>query len=324
MNITQSLNHRLGLTEISLPGAQSVTVATMQSNQLTTDIPNYSPNSIVTGQQDDYDYQDDRKEELYQVDGTMDIQTPTDNSGDNVENELDNNVCKRQRKIYAPADAIRKEMTKQRQAEILKRQREKDRAKAQAEVNRDKTDNANKPRLYKPKGKASHPDQIKSSKKGRRTPRIHDDNRVPNDPQSDEDTQDEDILIGDKDIVPDDGEEPLGPDRIGLYTFFLEGEGNPPDLMGVDDDQLLAIQNDLRERLKARDKARERAVARKLCELEQKHEFANAQFLKHFAQISELLEPTVKNAQPKVKPADKMVMLPALFDSEKPEKAKTD
>ena len=191
-------------------------------------------------------------------------------------------------------------------------------------MNRDKTDNANKPRLYKPKGKASHPDQIKSSKKGRRTPRIHDDNRVPNDPQSDEDTQDEDILIGDKDIVPDDGEEPLGPDRIGLYTFFLEGEGNPPDLMGVDDDQLLAIQNDLRERLKARDKARERAVARKLCELEQKHEFANAQFLKHFAQISELLEPTVKNAQPKVKPADKMLMLPALFDSEKPEKAKTD
>ena len=48
--------------------------------------------------------------------------------------------------------------------------------------------------------------------------------------------------------------------------------------MGVDDDQLLAIQNDLRERF-ARGKARERAVYRKLCELEQKHEFANAQFL---------------------------------------------
>ena len=42
--------------------------------------------------------------------------------------------------------------------------------------------------------------------------------------------------------------------------------------MGVDDDQLLAIQNDLRERLKARDEARERAVARKLGELEQKHD----------------------------------------------------
>ena len=53
--------------------------------------------------------------------------------------------------------------------------------------------------------------------------------------------------------------------------------------MGVDDDQLLVIQNDLQERLKARDEARERAVSRKLHELEQKHRFANAQYLKHFA-----------------------------------------
>ena len=49
--------------------------------------------------------------------------------------------------------------------------------------------------------------------------------------------------------------------------------------MGIDDDQLLAIQNDLRERLKARDEERERAIARKLHELEQKHKFAYAQFL---------------------------------------------
>ena len=107
---------------------------------------------------------------------------------------------------------------------------------------------------------------------------------------------------------------PLGPDKIGFYTFFLEGKGNLSDLMGIDDDQLLAIQNDLRERLNARDEERERAVTRKLCELEQKHEFTNAQFLKHFAQVTELLEPTVKEAQAKVKPADKMLMLPSLFD----------
>ena len=93
--------------------------------------------------------------------------------------------------------------------------------------------------------------------------------------------------------------------------------------MGIEDDQLLAIQNDLHERLKARDEARERAVSNKLHKLEQKHEFANAQFLKHFTQVSELLEPTAKDAQAKVKPADKMCMLPALFDGEKPEKAKT-
>ena len=93
--------------------------------------------------------------------------------------------------------------------------------------------------------------------------------------------------------------------------------------MGVDDDQLLAIQNDLRERLKARDEARERAVSRKLPELEQKHEFTNAEFLEHFTQVSKSLEPTVKDSQAKVKPADKMLMIPALLDGEKVEKAKT-
>ena len=103
----------------------------------------------------------------------------------------------------------------------------------------------------------------------------------------------------------------------------MEGQGNPPDLMGIEDDHLLAIQNDLHERLKARDEARERAISNKLHELEQKHEFANAEYLKHFAQVSELLEPTAKDAQVKVKLADKMLMLPPLFDGEKPKKAKT-
>ena len=103
----------------------------------------------------------------------------------------------------------------------------------------------------------------------------------------------------------------------------MEGQGNLPDLMGIEDDQLLAIQNDLHEKLKVRDEARDRAVSNKLHELEQKHEFANAQFLKHFAQVSKLLEPTAKDAQAKVKPADKMLMLPPLFDGEKPKKAKT-
>ena len=217
----------------------------VQSNQLTTNIPNHFPNSIATGQQDDSDYQDNRAEELYQVDGTMDIQTPTDNLDDKEDNEPDNNTHKRQRKIYAPADTIRKEMTKQRQAEVLKKQQEKERVKAQAKASKDKPDNANRPRLHNSQGKASHPDQIKRSKKGRRMARTHDDNRLPYDTQSDGDTQDEDILIGDEDIVPDDGEDPLGPDKIGFYIFFLEGQGNPPNLMSVDDDQLLAIQNDL-------------------------------------------------------------------------------
>ena len=151
----------------------------------------------------------------------------------------------------------------------------------------------------------------------------HENAKVLNDPPLDLDTQDEDILIADEYNPKDDSEYAVGPDEMGFYTFFLEGQGNLPNLMGIEDDQLLAIQNDLHERLKARDEARERAVLNKLHELEQKQKFANAQFLKNFAQVSELLEPTAKDAQAEVKPADKMLMLPPLFDGEKPEKAKT-
>ena len=146
---------------------------------------------------------------------------------------------------------------------------------------------------------------------------------MPNDPPLDPDTQDEDILITDQNNPQDDSNYPVGQDELDFYTFFLEGQDNLPDLMGIEDDQLLAIKNDLHERLKARDEARERAISKKLCELEQKHKFANAQYLKHFAQVSELLEPTAKDAPARVKLADKMLMLPPLFDGEKPEKAKS-
>ena len=155
----------------------------------------------------------------------------------------------------------------------------------------DDIDDTNNPKTQKSEGKASHPDQVKNSKKGKRTPRVHDNARVPNDPPLDLDTQDKDILITDEYIIEDDSEYAVGPDKIGFYTFFLEGQDNPPDLMGIEDDQLLAIQNDLCKIFKARDEARERAVSNKL---EQKHEFANAQFLKQLTQVSELLEPMLK------------------------------
>ena len=121
-------------------------------------------------------------------------------------------------------------MTKQRQAKVVKKHQEKERAKAQAEASKDKYDSANRSRLHKSKGKASHPDQIKRSKKGRRMARTHDDNMSPNDTQSDRHTQDEGILIGDEDIVPNDGEGPLDPVKICFYIFFLKGQGNPPIL----------------------------------------------------------------------------------------------
>ena len=185
----------------------------MQSDQLTTDIPNYLPNSIATGQQDDYNYQDDREEDLYQVDGTMDQQTPNDDSDNNENNEPDNIAGKRQRKTYATANTIIKEMTKQRHTDVLKKQQEKEKAKSQAEKY-NKIDNANRPRPHKSRGKASHPDQIKRSAKGQRMARTPLDNNTLNNPLSDKGTQDEHILTGNHDMAPDDDEEPLGPDKI--------------------------------------------------------------------------------------------------------------
>ena len=88
----------------------------VQFNQLTTRIANNLPNSTEIGQQDDNDYPDEREEYLYQLDGTTNIHTPTDHSIYDEDTEPDNNTCKRQRKTYTPADTIRKELTKQRQA----------------------------------------------------------------------------------------------------------------------------------------------------------------------------------------------------------------
>ena len=64
-----------------------------------------------------------------------------------------------------------------------------------------------------------------------------------NDPPLDLDTQDEDILIADEYDPQDDSEYAVGPDELGFHTFILEGQGNLPDLMGIEDEQLLAIQN---------------------------------------------------------------------------------
>ena len=180
-------------------------------------------------------------------------------------------------------DTNRKELTKQRQAEVLKNQQEKERLKAQTledrdnidrvsrtkskrpitqpEDNGENIDDTNSPRLHRSKGKASHPDQIKSSKKNRKMPRASGNATVPNDPPPDPDTPDEDPLIGDLIDTEEDSDYAQGLDELGFYTFFLKGEGNLPGLLGIEDDQLQAIQNDLHERMKARDEARERAIS---------------------------------------------------------------
>ena len=187
---------------------------------------------------------------------------------------------------------------------------------AQPEDNGDNIDDTNSPRPQRYEGKVSHPDQIKSSKKNRKMSRARGNTTVPNDPPPDPDTLDEDPLISDLTDTEEDSDYALGPDELGFYTFFIKGEGNLPDLLGIEDEQLLAIQNDLHQRMKARDEA----ISYKLHELEKKHDFTSTKYLKHFTQVSDLLEPTAKDAAARVKPADKMLMLPSLFDGEKPER----
>ena len=192
-------------------------------------------------------------------------------STDDEDTEPDNNACKRHRKVYAPVDASRNKLTKQRQAQVLKNQQEKERLKAQTLVNRDNADRDNRTRTKRPmaqpedngdnidetncprpqrsKGKASHPDQIKSLKKNRKTPRARGNATVLNDPPPDPDTPDEDPLIGDLIDTEEDSDCALGPDELGFYTFFLKGEGNLPDLLGIEDEQLLAIQNVLHQKM---------------------------------------------------------------------------
>ena len=93
------------------------------------------------------------------------------------------------------------------------------------------------------------------------------------------DTPDDDPLLGDLIDTEEDSDYALGPDELGFYTFFLKGEVNPPDLLGIEDEQLLAIQNHLHERMEARDETRKTAISKKLQELEQKHEFTNTQYV---------------------------------------------
>ena len=107
-------------------------------------------------------------------------------------------------------------------------------------------------------------------------------------------TTDKPVPLADGHNDSSNEQQAIGPDEIGFYTFFIEGQGNLPDLMSIEDDQLQAIQSDLCARLIARDQDREKAVADKLHKLEQKHKFANAEYLRHFTQVSELLELTVK------------------------------
>ena len=103
---------------------------------------------------------------------------------------------------------------------------------------------------------------------------------------------------------------------------MIQGASNPPDLEGVEEDQLLEIQRNIQDKLKQRDEEREKNITKRMKQYELKYDFINKALLESVAQITEMTKNDNIAASAKVKSANKMVMLTTLFDGSKPEMAK--
>ena len=107
-----------------------------------------------------------------------------------------------------------------------------------------------------------------------------------------------------------------------MYEFLIQGAPNPCDLEGIEEDQLLEIQQNIQDKLKQRDEERERNITKRMKQYEEKYDFINKSLLESVVHIPEMTKTDHPMAAAKVKSADKMVMLPLLFDGSKPEVAK--
>ena len=50
----------------------------------------------------------------------------------------------------------------------------------------------------------------------------------------------------------------ISEDDIHVYEFIFQGLPNPPELEGIDEDRLMALQRNVQEQLRKRDKEREK------------------------------------------------------------------
>ena len=96
---------------------------------------------------------------------------------------------------------------------------------------------------------------------------------------------------------------------IGIYEFLIEGAPNPPDLEGIEEDQLLQIQRNLQDKLKQRDEEIEKNITKRMKQYEEKCNFINKALLESIPHITEMTKTDYPMASAKVKSADKMVML---------------
>ena len=109
---------------------------------------------------------------------------------------------------------------------------------------------------------------------------------------------------------------------VCTYEVLIQGAPNPCDLEGIEEDQSLEIQQNIPDKLKQRNKERERNITKRMKQYEEKYDFINKALLESVTHITEMTKTDHPMAAAKVKSADKMVMLPLLFDGSKPEVAK--
>ena len=155
-------------------------------------------------------------------------------------------------------------------------------------------------------GKAKHPSQIKISSKHR---------TAITEPSLGNPLPGSQATVKVNGHMPDSGD-------IGIYEFLIEGAPNPSDLKGIDEDQLLQIQQSIQDKLKQRDEEREKNITKRMKQYEEKYDFINKALLESITKKTEMTKTDHPMASAKVKSADKMVMLPLLFDGNKPEVVK--
>ena len=109
---------------------------------------------------------------------------------------------------------------------------------------------------------------------------------------------------------------------IGIYEFFIDGAPNPHDLEGIEEEQLWQIQQNIQDKLKQRDEERERNITKRMKQYEEKYNFINKALLESIMQITKMTQTDHLMVSARVKSADKMVMLPPLFDGSNPEATK--
>ena len=105
-----------------------------------------------------------------------------------------------------------------------------------------------------------------------------------------------------------------------MYEFVFKGLPNPTDLEGMDEDRLFELQRNVQEQLRKRDEERERNITKRIQEFEKTFDFVNSHLLKGVATMAELTKTDTRQSLGKIKPTDKMVMMPGLFDGTKPDR----